>query len=144
MDTKNIPNKNTKTREVVERLGLYPLTLGPQNHEKWGVLHPKNMGELTPKNEGFRWVPMVRFIKPPGKICQSCNSDDTIPTCYNFLEVGNIGVRACVHPSAVRGHKEVPTRWAPDPVANGVINGPYKESYGTLLTTGDGGTKFEL
>ena len=68
--------KNTKTREVVERLGLYPLTLGPQNPWKMKVLQPQNMGYLTPKNEGFTWVPMVRFIKPPGKIDQSCNSDD--------------------------------------------------------------------
>ena len=36
---------------------IYPWT--PKTHGKMEVSNPQYMGPLTPKNEGFTWVPMV-------------------------------------------------------------------------------------
>ena len=45
-----------------QKFWMYFGPLGPQTPAKmkvFKVLSPKNMGEITPKNEGFTWVPMV-------------------------------------------------------------------------------------
>ena len=41
----------------------------PMKNEGFTVLHPQHLGELTPKNEGFPWVPMVEgnFCRNPGE-----------------------------------------------------------------------------
>ena len=76
LDPKNKPKKHKNSGGSWKTRVISPYPWTPSAHEKWRVLHPQNMGELTPKNEGFMWVPMVRFIKPPGRMGQSCNSDD--------------------------------------------------------------------
>ena len=38
----------------------------PKTHGKMKVLGPQNMGEITPKHEGFTWVPMVPYTSKVG------------------------------------------------------------------------------
>ena len=35
------------------------IPLDPQTIKNEGFKPPKNMGDISPKNEGFTWVPMV-------------------------------------------------------------------------------------
>ena len=39
------------------------IPLDPKTMKNAGFTHPQHMGEITPKNEGLTWVPMVLFTR---------------------------------------------------------------------------------